>query len=270
MIIDIITIFPEMFEGILNNSIIKRAISKDVVKINVLNFRDFSTNKHNKVDDTTYGGGAGMLIALPAIVDCLKSIKDYNTAYKIITNPIGTKYNQEKAKSLSSKEHLIIICGHYEGIDDRIENYVDEEISIGDFILTGGEIACLAIIDSVIRLLPNAITKESIEDESFSNGLLEYPQYTKPSEYDGYVVPDVLINGDHVRINSFRLFESMKRTYLKRPDMLEKRDFSQEEIYMLEAIKQNMSFEEYENYAKEQKKLAKKLKKTCNKKANML
>lgn len=266
MIIDIITIFPEMFDGILNNSIIKRAIEKEVVKVNVLNFRDFSKNKHNKVDDTTYGGGAGMLIALPAIVDCLKSIKDYDKAYKVITNPIGTVYNQSKAKELSLKDHLIIICGHYEGIDDRIENYVDEEISIGDYVLTGGEIASIAIIDSVIRLLPDAITKESIEDESFSNGLLEYPQYTKPSVYDDYVVPEVLINGDHSKIERFRLFESLKRTYLRRPDMLEKRDFTQEEIHMLDCIKLNMTFDDTLEYIKEQKKKAKKAKRTCIKK----
>lgn len=266
MIIDIITLFPEMFDGVLNNSIIKRAIEKEVVQVNIHNFRDFSKEKHNKVDDTTYGGGAGMLIALPALVDCLKSIEGYQNAHKIITNPIGNVYNQNKAIELSNKKHIIIICGHYEGIDDRIENYIDEEISIGDYVLTGGEIASLAIIDSVIRLLPNAITKESIEGESFSDGLLEYPQYTKPSVYDGYEVPSVLVNGDHSKIEKFRLFESLKRTYLRRKDMLEKRDFNQEEIYMLEAIKQNLSFDECLEYIKNEKKKSKKQKRTCIKK----
>lgn len=266
MIIDIITLFPEMFEGVLNNSIIRRAIEKDVVKVNVHNFRDFSQDKHNKVDDTTYGGGAGMLIALPALVDCLKSIDGYQDAHKIITNPIGKLYNQNKANELKEKKHIIIICGHYEGIDDRIENYIDEEISIGDYVLTGGEIACLAIIDSVIRLIPNAITKESIEGESFSDSLLEYPQYTKPVVYDGYKVPSVLVNGDHLKIEKFRLFESLKRTYLRRPDMLEKREFTQEELYMLEAIKQNLNFDECLEYIKEEKKKNKKQKRTCIKK----
>ncbi len=261
MKIDIITIFPEMFEGILNNSIIKRAIEKNIVKVNVHNFRDYSTDKHNKVDDTTYGGGAGMLISLPAITSCLKDISGYEKAKKIITLPIGKIYNQSIAKDLSKEEHIIIICGHYEGIDDRILNYVDESISIGDYILTGGEIASLAIIDSVIRLLPNAISEGSTETESFSNDLLEYSQYTKPYEYDGYKVPDVLVNGNHEEIRKYRIYDSLKRTYINRPDLLNKHDFSKEENEYMECIKLGMNFDEANEKIKKDKKALKKIKK---------
>ena len=229
MRIDIITIFDEMFKGIIENSIVKRAIEKGILEINLHDFREFTTDKHNRVDDTTYGGGAGMLIGLQAITDCLKSIEGWQNAHKIITSPIGGVYNQKKASLLSKKDHIIILCGHYEGIDDRIYNYVDEAISIGDYILTGGEIAAAAIVDSIVRLIPDAIKEESYLDESFSDGLLEYPQYTKPPIYEGYKVPEVLINGNHEEIRKFRLYESIKRTYERRPDLLEKRKFSKEE-----------------------------------------
>lgn len=237
MIIDVITIFPEMFTGIINSSIIKRTIEKELIKINVHDFRDFTTNKHKKVDDTIYGGGAGMLIQCQPVIDTLKSIDGYQDAYKIITSAQGNTFNQDKAKQLSNIEHLIIICGHYEGIDNRVLNYVDEEISIGDYILTGGEIPALVIMDSIIRLLPEAITDMSIIDESFETGLLEYPQYTKPYEYDGYKVPDVLISGNHEEIRKYRKFESIKKTYIKRPDLLEKYTFDDESKMFLENIK---------------------------------
>lgn len=237
MIIDIITIFPEMFEGIIKSSIIKRTIEKELITINVHDFRNYTTNKHKKVDDTIYGGGAGMLIQCQPIIDNLKSIEGYEKAHKIITSAQGNTFNQQKAKQLSKLDHIIIICGHYEGIDNRVLNYVDEEISIGDYILTGGEIPALAIIDSVIRLIPNAITDMSIEDESFEMGLLEYPQYTKPYEYDGYKVPDVLISGNHEEIRKYRKFESIKKTYLKRPDLLENSDLDKEGLLFLDNIK---------------------------------
>ena len=237
MIIDVITIFPEMFTGIINSSIIKRTIEKELIKINVHDFRDFTTNKHKKVDDTIYGGGAGMLIQCQPVIDTLKSIDGYQNAYKIITSAQGNTFNQEKAKQLSNIEHLIIICGHYEGIDNRVLNYVDEEISIGDYILTGGEIPALVIMDSIIRLLPEAITDMSIIDESFETGLLEYPQYTKPYEYDGYKVPDVLISGNHEEIRKYRKFESIKKTYIKRPDLLEKYTFEDKSKMFLKNIK---------------------------------
>lgn len=240
MIIDIITIFPEMFEGIIKSSIIKRTIEKELITINVHDFRNYTTNKHKKVDDTIYGGGAGMLIQCQPIIDNLKSIEGYEKAHKIITSAQGNTFNQQKAKQLSKLDHIIIICGHYEGIDDRVLNYVDEEISIGDYILTGGEIPALAIIDSVIRLIPNAITDMSIEDESFEMGLLEYPQYTKPYEYDGYKVPDVLISGNHEEIRKYRKFESIKKTYFRRPDLLENNKLDKESLLFLENIKNNI------------------------------
>lgn len=240
MIIDIITIFPEMFEGIIKSSIIKRTIEKELITINVHDFRNYTTNKHKKVDDTIYGGGAGMLIQCQPIIDNLKSIEGYEKAHKIITSAQGNTFNQQKAKELSKLDHIIIICGHYEGIDNRVLNYVDEEISIGDYILTGGEIPALAIIDSVIRLIPNAITDMSIEDESFEMGLLEYPQYTKPYEYDGYKVPDVLISGNHEEIRKYRKFESIKKTYFKRPDLLENNGLDKEGLLFLDNIKNNV------------------------------
>ncbi len=236
MIIDVLTIFPEMFTGIFSSSILKRAIEMNHVQINIHDFREFTSNRHGKVDDTSYGGGAGMLLNVQPIVECLKSIPNYKDAYKIITSPCGSKYNQEKAKSLSQKNHLIFICGHYEGFDERIINYVDEEISIGDYILTGGEIASLAMIDSIVRLIPNVITKESIEEESFSNVLLEYPQYTKPAEYDGLKVPSVLLNGNHEEIRKYRRFESLKRTYERRKDLLENIKLNEEDKYFLSLI----------------------------------
>ena len=265
MRIDIISLFNEMFEGFLNNSIIKRAIEKNIVEIHLHDFREYSKDKHKHVDDTTYGGGAGMLISLPAITDCIKDIEGYDKAFKIITSPIGKTYNQELAKKYSKLDHIIIVCGHYEGIDDRIINYVDEEISVGDYILTGGEIPALAIIDSIIRLLDGAIREESSEDESFNNDLLEYPQFTKPPVYDGYSVPEVLVNGNHEEIRKYRLYESIKRTYEKRSELLLKHSFTKEEEYYLEAIKLNLDLEKANEYVslklKEYKKKQKRLEK---------
>lgn len=266
MRIDIISLFNEMFEGFLNNSIIKRAIEKNIVEIHLHDFREYSQDKHKHVDDTTYGGGAGMLISLPAITDCIKDIDGYKDAFKIITSPIGKKYNQELAKKYSKLDHIIIVCGHYEGIDDRIINYVDEEISIGDYILTGGEIPALAIIDSIIRLLDGAIREESSEDESFTNDLLEYPQFTKPPVFEEYKVPDVLINGNHEEIRKYRLYESIKRTYERRPDLIEKHSFNKEEEYYLEAIKLNMNLEKANEYVSKKLKEYKKKQKILEKK----
>lgn len=237
MIIDILTLFPEMFTGIINNSIIKRTIEKGLVKINIHDFREYSTNKHKKVDDTPYGGGAGMLLTMQPIVDCLKDIEGYQNAKKILTSASGKKYNQSKVEKLSQEKHLIILCGHYEGVDYRINNYMDEEISIGDFILTGGEIAALTIIDSVIRLLPEALTKESIIEESFSSSILEYPQFTKPAVFDGYKVPDVLVSGNHEEIRKYRRYTALKKTYHNRPDLLTAAFLTSEDKKFLEKIK---------------------------------
>ena len=269
MRIDIISLFDEMFQGFFNNSIIKRAIEKNIVEIHLHDFRKYSKDKHKHVDDTTYGGGAGMLISLPALVDCIKDIEGHEKAHKIITSPCGKTYNQEKAKELSLLDHIIIVCGHYEGIDERILNYVDEEISIGDYILTGGEIPALVMIDSIIRLLKDAISDESIEDESFNNDLLEYPQYTKPPVYDSYAVPEVLINGNHEEIRKYRIYESLKKTYLNRPDLLEKHQFSKEEEFYLEAIQASLDLEDANKYVANSLKEYKKKQKRLEKKSEL-
>ncbi|MDE5715217.1 MAG: tRNA (guanosine(37)-N1)-methyltransferase TrmD [Anaeroplasmataceae bacterium] len=237
MKIKILTLFPQMIEGIFKESILKRAIDKGVCSVELINIRDYSTNKHHHVDDTPYGGGAGMILACD-VVDRAITAAITKDSYKILMTPQGRPYSQVLAKELSLKKELVLICGHYEGFDERIRSYVDEEISIGDFVLTGGELAACAVVDSVIRLLENAIKKESFLDDSFSNGLLEYPQYTRPVEYKGKMVPEVLVNGNHKLIREYRLKESLRRTYLRRPDLLENKEFTKEEKALLEAIKE--------------------------------
>lgn len=234
---DILTLFPEMFTGILSSSILKRAIEKKQIEVNLIDFREFSTNKHHTVDDYAYGGGAGMLISVEPIHLALKTIPNLDNAHVILTSPIGKTFNQETAKAYSEKNHIVIICGHYEGIDDRIHHYIDEEVSIGDYVLTGGETPAMIIIDAVSRLVDGVISSDSIKDETFNNNLLEYPQYTRPAIYDGHAVPDVLISGHHAKIEEFKKYESIKRTYKYRPDLLEKANLSKEELKMLEAIK---------------------------------
>lgn len=237
MIIDILTLFPEMFNGVLESSIIKRAIDTKHVTVNVHDYREFSLDKNKKVDDYSYGGGAGMVIRLQPIVDCLQSIKGFENAKKIVTTPKGVKYKQSKAKSLSKEKHIVLICGHYEGIDERILNYIDEEISIGDYILTGGEIAALAIIDSVVRLIPGTLGNEQSNVEESFEELLEYPQYTRPEIYDDIKVPDVLLSGNHENIRKYRRFEALKATYERRPDLLVDLELGKEDQRMLEKIK---------------------------------
>ena len=219
MRIDVLTLFPEMFNNILNESIIKRAIEKDLVKINIINFRDYSPLNNHQVDDTPYGGGAGMVLRCEPIFNAIEDIKTSDSKVILLT-PEGKTYNQAIAKSYSKEKHLIIICGHYEGFDERIKTLVDEEISIGDFILTGGEIPAMLIVDSVTRLIDGVITKESLEAESFNDNLLDYPTYTKPAEYKGLKVPDVLLSGDHAKIKAYREEERIKKTKDKRPDLL--------------------------------------------------
>ena len=211
---DVLTLFPEMFEP-LKQSIIKRASEKKLIDINLVNIRDFSEDKHNKVDDTPYGGGAGMLMK-PDVVDrAYNSVKSEN-AKVIYLTPQGKMLNQKIVKDLSKQEHLILLCGHYEGFDERINTVVDEKISIGDYVLTGGEIPAMAIIDSVTRLLPGVINEESHLNDSFNNDLLDYPQYTKPKEYRGMKVPDVLLSGDHKKIDEWRREEQIKKTKKQR------------------------------------------------------
>ena len=234
---DILTLFPEMIEGMLNQSILKRAIEKKIIEVNIINFRDFSINKHSTVDDYAYGGGAGMLISVEPIHLAMKTIPNIDKAYKILTSPSGNVYNQNKAEKLSKLDHIVIVCGHYEGIDNRILDYIDEEISIGDYVLTGGEIPACAIIDSIARLVPGVISDESIVGESFTMGLLEYPQYTRPYEYDGKKVPDVLVSGHHANIKKWQRYQSLKKTYEVRPELLGNIALTNEDIKMLEEIK---------------------------------
>lgn len=219
MRIDVLTLFPDAIEGFINESIIKRAVASGKVEINLINFREYSPLNNNQVDDTPYGGGAGMVLRCEPIFNCLDEIKT-DDSYVVLLTPEGSTYNQEKAKSLTLKKHLIIICGHYEGFDERIKTLVDEEISIGDYILTGGEIAAAAIIDSTVRLIDGVITKDSLESESFNDNLLDYPTYTKPAEYRGLKVPDVLISGNHELINKWREEKRKEKTKEKRPDLL--------------------------------------------------
>lgn len=220
MKIDILTLFPEMFEGFKNESIIKRAIEEKKVEINTCNFRDFAKNKHKKVDDTPYGGGAGMVLMCQPIFDAAESLKKENSKIILLT-PQGKTYNQKMAYELSKEEHLILICGHYEGFDERIKSICDMFISVGDFILTGGEIPSMLITDSIVRLLDGVIEKESLETESFNNKLLDYPTYTKPQVYEGMEVPKVLLSGDHKKIAEYRKQEQIKKTKELRPDLME-------------------------------------------------
>ncbi len=219
MKIDILTLFPEMIEGFINNSILKRAKEEKKVEINLINFRDYTPLKNGQVDDTIYGGGPGMLLRCEPIFECLDKIKT-DKSYVIILTPEGKTYNQKIAKELAGVEHLIIICGHYEGFDERILSLADLEISLGDFILTGGEGAAMCIVDSITRLLPGVINDNSLESESFNNDLLDYPVYTKPAEYRGMKVPEVLLSGDHAKIDAYRREMQMKKTEEKRPDLL--------------------------------------------------
>lgn len=223
MKIDILTLFPEMFKGVFEESIIKRAINNDKVEINLINFRDYTTDPHNKVDDTPYGGGAGMVLACQPIFDCVKSIRTDKSKVILLT-PDGVPYKQRMAYDLSEKEHLIIICGHYEGFDERIRSLCDMEISIGDYVLTGGEIPAMVLVDSIVRLIPGVINERShIEDSFKDNYLLDYPSYTKPRVFEGMEVPEVLLSGDHKKIDEFRYQESLRRTRERRPDLLEEK-----------------------------------------------
>ena len=219
MKIDILTLFPKMFDGFLSESIIKRALDKKLVEINIIDFREFSDLNNKQVDDTPYGGGGGMVLRcepLFAAVDALKTDK----SKVILLTPDGEVYKQSKALEFKKYEHLILICGHYEGFDERIRSIVDFEISIGDYILTGGEIAAMAISDSIIRLIDGVITDTSLESESFNNNLLDYPVYTKPQVFRGMAVPGVLISGNHAKIKEWRWKKQLERTKERRPDLL--------------------------------------------------
>lgn len=222
MKIDILTLFPSMFEGFISESIIKRAINSGKVEINIIDFRKYSKDPHNKVDDYGFGGGAGMVLMPQPIFDAVEDLKDEDTKVILMT-PQGKTYNQKMAYSLTNEKHLIIICGHYEGFDERIRTLADMEISIGDFVLTGGEIPSMAITDSIVRLLDGVIEEESHLKDSFNDNLLDYPVYTKPADFRGLKVPEVLLSGHHENIRKWRLEQQIKKTKERRPDLLEKR-----------------------------------------------
>lgn len=225
---DVLTLFPDIFDAVMKESIIGKAQENDIIKINAINIRDFSKDKHKKTDDYPYGGGGGMVMTPQPIYDAYLSIvKDLPHKPKVIyLSPQGKVLNQKKVVELSKEKHLILLCGHYEGVDERIiEEIVDEEISIGDYVLTGGEIPAMVLIDSVSRLVPDVLPSEdAYKNESHYNGLLEYPQYTRPYEFMGRKVPDILLSGHHAKIEEWRKEQSLKRTLEKRPDLLKKRD----------------------------------------------
>ena len=220
MKIDILTLFPKMFDGFLSESIIKRAINDNKVDINIHNIRDYSTDPHKKVDDYGFGGGAGMVLMPQPIFDAVDALR-CDDSFVILMTPQGVRYNQKMAYNFTLKKHIIIICGHYEGFDERIRTLADMEISIGDFVLTGGELASMVITDSIVRLIDGVITSDSHKNDSFNNNLLDYPVYTRPVSYRGMNVPDVLLSGHHENIKKFRLEEQIKRTKERRPDLLE-------------------------------------------------
>lgn len=239
MKITILTLFPEMFTGFLTNSIVKRAISKSVIEINTVNIRDFTKDKYGRVDSAPVGGGSGLIMKCQPVLDALKSVKT-SDSHVILLSPRGKKFDQQKAHQYKDNvKDLIIICGHYEGIDERVNKYVDELVSIGDYILTGGEIGAMAISDAVIRLIDGAISEGSIVEESFENGLLEYPQYTEPYNYEGDKIPDILYSGNHTAINKWRQKQSLKLTKECRKDLFEKYPLSKNDQKLLKEIEEN-------------------------------
>ncbi|GAW92827.1 tRNA (guanosine(37)-N1)-methyltransferase TrmD [Calderihabitans maritimus] len=249
MRIDILTIFPEMFQGPLQTSIIGKAQEKGLLEINLVNIRDYALDKHKSVDDYPYGGGAGMVMKPEPIFRAVEAIRGedfYPQCRTILLSPQGELFNQEKAQELAASSRLILICGRYEGFDERIRQHlVTDELSIGDYILTGGELPAMVVVDAVSRLIPGVLgDEESAREESFTFGLLEYPQYTRPKEFRGYSVPEVLLSGHHQRIRRWRRKEALRRTWLRRPDLLAKATLTEEDHLLLEEIKQEHGQEE--------------------------
>lgn len=240
MKIDILSLFPEMFKGPLTQSIVGKASEKGLLQIDVTDFRDYTTNKQRHVDDTPYGGGAGMLLQAQPIFDALDAVEEKNGGLGrvILLDPAGRKFDQKVAEELSKEEHLTFICGHYEGYDERIRTKVTDEISLGDFVLTGGELGAMVVIDATVRLLPEVLgNAESAVGDSFSTGLLEYPQYTRPADFRGMKVPEVLTSGNHQKIAEWRNKEALRRTYLRRPDLLDNYSLSEQEEKWLREFK---------------------------------
>lgn len=243
MHIDVLTLFPDMIEQPLQTSILKRAQEQDVFSYNVVNFREYTTNKHHKVDDTPYGGGAGMVLSAQPIFDAVDAVQEKRNSKPrvVMLCPQGERYTQEKAEEFAEEDHLILLCGHYEGFDERVRSHlVTDEISIGDYVLTGGELGALVIIDSVVRLLPRALGNvESAKEDSFSTGILEHPHYTKPANFRGMEVPEVLLSGNHQHIAEWRRKEALKRTAERRPDLLEDIELTEKELAYIKSYKKS-------------------------------
>ncbi|AMA63853.1 MAG: tRNA (guanosine(37)-N1)-methyltransferase TrmD [Kurthia gibsonii] len=242
MNIHVLSLFPDMFEGVFGSSILKKAQEKGAVQMNVTDFRSFSQNKHNQVDDYPYGGGAGMVLKPEPLFHAVEDLVAQGKKPRIILMcPQGERYDQKKAEELAKEEDLIFLCGHYEGYDERIREYlVTDEISIGDFVLTGGELAAMTVIDSVVRLLPGVLGQEASHvNDSFSTGLLEHPHYTRPADFRGMKVPDVLMSGNHAKIEQWRMEQSLKRTFERRPDLLEHIELTKEQQAYLKQLKNN-------------------------------
>lgn len=235
MKITVLTLFKEQFDSFLNTSIISRILEKELCEVKVVDIRDYSKDKHRHVDDTPYGGGAGMLMRVDVLVDAIRANRNDDT-YVLLTSPKAKPYEEKDAYRLLEKEDLMIVCGHYEGVDDRISDFIDENVSIGDYVLTGGELPAMVVMDSIMRLINEGISSESLKEESYTDGLLEYPQYTRPFNFEGKEVPFVLTNGNHKEIRRFNLKGSLKETYLYRKDLLEKRDLSKEEKELLQEV----------------------------------
>ena len=242
MKIDYLTLFPEMFEGVLNYSILKRAQDKGIINVNTINFRDYAVNKHNQVDDYPFGGGQGMVLKPEPVFNAMKDIQHNDETRVILMCPQGRPFTQKIAQELSSTEHIVFICGHYEGYDERIrEHLVTDEISMGDYVLTGGELPAMTMTDAIVRLIPGVLgNQQSHQDDSFSDGLLEFPQYTRPREFQGMTVPDVLLSGNHAHIEKWRHKQKLIRTYLKRPDLLMAYPLSEQDKEIIESFKKQL------------------------------
>ena len=235
MRITVLTLFKEQFDSFLNTSIISRILEKELCEVRVVDIRDYSKDKHRHVDDTPYGGGAGMLMRVDVLADAIRANRNDGT-YVLLTSPKAKPYEENDAYRLLEKEDLMIVCGHYEGVDDRISDFIDENISIGDYVLTGGELPAMVVMDSIMRLINEGISSESLKEESYTDGLLEYPQYTRPFNFEGKEVPFVLTNGNHKEIKRYNLKGSLRETYLYRKDLLDKRELSDEEKELLEEV----------------------------------
>lgn len=235
MRITVLTLFKEQFDSFLNTSIISRILEKELCEVKVVDIRDYSKDKHRHVDDTPYGGGAGMLMRVDILADAIRANRNEDT-YVLLTSPKANPYEEKDAYRLLEKEDLMIVCGHYEGVDDRISDFIDENVSIGDYVLTGGELPAMVVMDSIMRLINEGISSKSLKEESYTDGLLEYPQYTRPFNFEGKEVPFVLTNGNHKEIKKFNLKGSLRETYLYRRDLLEKRDLSKEEKELLQEV----------------------------------